>query len=345
MAPHRLSKYLAVLLSLGSRLQAVAGSIDHLPVESSAVSTVFQFGQNPAWIENLAVRSNGNIVFTSILPEVGVWEIDPTVTNGSAKLITSFIAKYATGITELQKDIFVALAGNVSTTNLSGSWSAYTVDLRGEQPAIRRAADISGSGLLNGMTTLNVEQGTVLISDSWLGHVGRLNVHSGSYHIVLQDNNTMLPGALPPGGIGIGINGIRLKGEYLYYDNTGKASSYRIQVNADGTAAGPYEFISNGTFTDDFAVRRNGVAYGCSGNTVIRVKLDGSHSVIAGSPNATTVLGCTSAQFGRGKASDVLYVSTNGGINHPLNGTYIEPGKLLAIDLDSTKPAHYDQQS
>lgn len=85
---------------------------------------------------------------------------------------------------------------------------------------------------------------------------------------------------------------------------------------------------------DDFAVDRYGTGWIATdpSNTLIKATLDGEVTVIAGGVDETTVVGCTSAAFGRTRFDrDMLYITSNGRLaNPPASG--IRPGKLWSID-------------
>jgi hypothetical protein len=71
---------------------------------------------------------------------------------------------------------------------------------------------------------------------------------------------------------------------------------------------------------------------GSIANTVTKVYPDGQSEVIAGNANSSVVAGVTAAALGRTELDrNVLYVSDNGGMAAPVNGTYIEGGKITAI--------------
>lgn len=87
---------------------------------------------------------------------------------------------------------------------------------------------------------------------------------------------------------------------------------------------------------DGFAVDQDGTVYVAemTENVVTRVHLDGSQAVFAGNLNSTHVAGAKSAAFGRTEsARSVLYVTTNGEISAPVNGSIVEGGKVVTIEL------------
>lgn len=138
-------------------------------------------------------------------------------------------------------------------------------------------------------------------------------------------------------GLPIGVNGIKYRDGYLYWTNTNKELFCRIKIDEHFQAAGEPEVIIEGTFLDDFAFGKNGNAWATTMkfNTVV-VKADGAVTTAAGKPNEFTVAGCTACQFGRGESDrDVLYVTTCGGLQAPIDGDNIEGGKVVAIDTSS----------
>ncbi|KAJ9655171.1 hypothetical protein H2201_008868 [Coniosporium apollinis] len=300
-------------------------------VESS--TTVYQF-PNPTWLENLAVRSNGEILVTVINP-ADLYKVDVRRTPATATLLYSFTGlNTTTGITEVTPDVFAVVVGNYSLatgTVTPRSFSVWEVDLRSHEPAISKIADLPEAALLNGMTTLSSRKGTILISDSGLGVVWRLNTRTGEYAVVLDDKTTRpVPGA----ELQIGINGIRRLRDYLYFVNLGRALFCRVRIDLQtGTAIGPYEIIATGLVGDDFDITKDGTAYvtGVISNVVWRVTPDGTVTVVAGN-----LTGPTSAQFGRTKDKNTLYVVTSGAMitPDPINVTFAEGGKVVALETD-----------
>lgn len=87
---------------------------------------------------------------------------------------------------------------------------------------------------------------------------------------------------------------------------------------------------------DDFALRNDGTAYiaGFATNAVVEITPARAVSVIAGYLNSTLVAGATAAQFGRRRwDTNTLYVTTSGARLAPVNGTFTEGGKIVALDL------------
>jgi hypothetical protein len=82
----------------------------------------------------------------------------------------------------------------------------------------------------------------------------------------------------------------------------------------------------------------NGVAFITENgqNSLVRVDADGSRSVVAGGLHSTLIAGATSAAFGRTwMDQNILYVTAAGGQAAPVNGTYIEGGKIVAVYVEN----------
>ncbi|KAK8025363.1 hypothetical protein PG990_003186 [Apiospora arundinis] len=90
------------------------------------------------------------------------------------------------------------------------------------------------------------------------------------------------------------------------------------------------------TFMDDFAVGSNGTLWITTNpnNTVIAINQDtGKTAVVAGDQKQAVLAGVNAAVFGRSDTDkDILYVVTAGGLTSPVNGTFVEPAKIMAID-------------
>lgn len=296
-------------------------------LSSCSLREVYRF-PNGTWVENIVVRPNGNILVALVnTPEL--WEIIPSAPSDCnlAQLVYHFDeADSVNGITELSPDTYAVIASN----------SVWKVDLSAYEKAsepIRIAA--LPAGTLNGMATLDDERVSVAISDSRLGLVWRLNTHTGNYTVIHQDKTTEPNDDL---GLMLGINGLRIANSYMYYNNSPRQIFCRVLIDeSTGEALGPYEIITHDVLADDFAVTSDGVAYlaGLTNNVVIKVFPNGSHEVIAGSRDSTDLMTATSAAFGRPvNGQNILYVTTGGESEHPINTTNTRGGKVMALTID-----------
>ncbi|KNG52821.1 six-bladed beta-propeller -like protein [Stemphylium lycopersici] len=314
----RFSIFLVVIVSsiLRAPLVATARLPSNIP---NSTHTIFQFS-NGTWVENIVVRSNGNLLVTLVdRPEI--YHVDPF--HNTATLVTNLEdeanALSLLGVTELAPDVFVFVAGNYSISRAvsdPASYSVWQLDFNqgGGCGKISEIKKLPEAAFLNGMTALNRREGTVLISDSLQGLVWRLNIWTGEYEVVLEDA-TMKPSRHVP--LTLGINGIRIFESYAYYVNTIKGLFCRVAIDmSTGKAAGPYEIIAADVLGDDFAIASNGVAFVTknSQSSLERVSVDGSRELIVGGPDSSLIAGATSAAFGRTWMDrGIVYVTTAGG--------------------------------
>ncbi|KAE8344984.1 hypothetical protein BDV24DRAFT_170964 [Aspergillus arachidicola] len=215
-------------------------SLTVLASPSTRLRDVYQF-PNGTWLENIAVRSNGNVLVTAY-NLAQLWEINPF--NGSnshhARLIHQFQNPGTiTGITEIDPDVFVTIASN----------SLWKVDLSRPEPVVNPINITIPAGTLNGMATLN--NSSLAISDSSLGLIWRVDIEQGTCGIMIRDNTTATSTALGPK---LGVNGIRVFDVYLYYVNSPQRSLYRVRLDESGNTVRQPETIAQGVLADDFAV-------------------------------------------------------------------------------------------
>jgi hypothetical protein len=309
---------------------------------SVKIETLFQFPENGSWVDNLALRSDGNLLLTRLdVPEV--WSVNTT--SGNATLAYSFPnATSCFGISEIADDIFAVVVGNFSTKTYkpdAGSFSVQKLDFnnidkkRNEHasasPAASQIVALPEAQALNGMTTFSKEEGLVLIADSPKGAVWKVNTKSGNYSIALSDT-TMLPAkgqALP-----LGINGLKVIEDYVYYSSTTRMEFCRVQVDADVKPVGEYEVIASGFLPDNIDVTEDGIAYIATDpqNSVVRITPSGQISLVAGGQLSTEMPGATSARLSEDRKT--LYVGTSGGQVAPVLGSFMEPGKVVKITLE-----------
>jgi len=97
---------------------------------SNPVTTLWTF-PNETWIENLAVRANGNVLCTS-LNRAAIYQADPFA-HVAATLHQFASTDGCLGIAETASDVFVVVTANVSlktNTAWPGSAKIWRVDVR-----------------------------------------------------------------------------------------------------------------------------------------------------------------------------------------------------------------------
>lgn len=289
------------------------------------------------WIENLAVRSNGNLLLTSLTPNASVYEVSsPDSKHPHVKILfTLDSVSSLLGINEVSNDKFAILAGNFTEKGgIKGTWGVWTADFTQTSAPKPKFVTALPDGLLpNGLAVVPGYQDLALISDSTNGLVYRVNLDTNTVQ-VSQDFPEMKPNS--SNSLPIGINGLHIHKGYLYFTNLATHTFFKIKVNQDGTTAGGAKVeavtVVSSTQLDDFIFGPDNedTAWLATNadNSVVAVNSKGKTQVVAGGKGSDAVPADTACQFGRNKGDGrVLYVSTGGGKS--------EGGKVEAIDTSN----------
>jgi hypothetical protein len=335
---HNLLLFACVILFVTASVNGLAFS--HIDTRTTLPTHLVHQFPNRTWLENLAIRQNGQILLTA-LSSSELYQVDPIHADRPPALIYTIPgATSLLGIVEMQRDVFYVIAGNwsiVTFSTTSGSYSVWKIDIRQSKvlddgsiyPPARasKVTDIPEGVLLDGMAVLNKLKGLVVIGDSDTGVVYTLDVETGVYSKTIEDATTD-----PGGPTHLGINGMKIRGQYLYYTTTGQQIFSRIPINTtSGTPAGPAEILATHLFGDDFSFDAAGNAYiGQSVNdTVAKVTPEGTVTIIVGSLNSSEIAGTTATAIGKtASGHEVLYITTSGGFATPVP---VEGGKLVAV--------------
>ena len=196
--------------------------------------------------------------------------------------------------------------------------------------AVSLVAGLTEATLPDGVVALP-ETELVLIADAAQGVIWRVDTSNGNYEVAISDNSFVPSNPVIP----LGVDGLHIANDYLYFTNLGNSLLGRIPIDRRGVPTGPVENVTSSlVFPDDFALRKDGTAYVAGANTLWKVGPRGHVEVLAGGINDTVLEGATSAQFGRMNLDrDVLYIGTNGGILAPVNGV-IHGGQILAVNVN-----------
>ncbi|SPQ20697.1 dbfb6803-5303-422c-918c-910c15fc0db7 [Thermothielavioides terrestris] len=321
------------------------------------VRTVYQF-TTETWIENLAVRPNGNLLLivdenvTSPVHPVALYQLaNPASPHPELSLVYSFPLGTVLGITEVQHEVYAVLAENFTGNfeSVPGTTKMYTFDFNGggAQPTVREVATMPNTTIgPDGIAALPGQPDIVLVADMYAASVWAVNITTGTTRLFAQAPEM----AQVHNYTRMGINGLRVAYDYLYFTNSDLKCVFRIPMDVTGAQASPnVELVANLTsvspvFIDDFTIGRDGTLWVTSNgpqNVVVAVRPDGLGGfqepvVAAGGVDSTAVQGDVGAAFGRGPSDyDILYVVTNGGLwgaGLGLNHTATEPGKVAAVD-------------
>lgn len=296
-----------------------------MPLNSASkardLSPKFPNGKRP-WIENLAVRPNGNLILVAHdKPEI--YEMDPRLPDLEPKLLHLFdngasspIKISANGITETSKDVYHVIVSSKIPGSLLGlayDNAIYKIDYTSlkaiVEPVITKVLGVPH--FLNGLATVS---STVVLASDTIGGV--------VYGIDLSTKKAYVEAYIATKAPGRGVNGIRIRDGFLYYNQmiTGRFS--KIPIDSEGgiaTTEHP-QHIAQGfgmIGIDDFAFGKSGnEAFLCQGflNQVLKVDLSkGSVHSIAGGL-CSKIKGPTSAQFSTIEGDErTLYVVTRNG--------------------------------
>ncbi|KAL1865376.1 hypothetical protein Daus18300_007266 [Diaporthe australafricana] len=374
------------LLPLSASGQGAAGPISSClnqndPSLPLPARTIFQLGpgNDATFFENVASRANGDILVTMAVPQSNIFVLQNPMTSCPTMTPVFQVpgSNGTHGITEIatKPDVFAVIAGNISLSGnpangVLGSNSVWELDLRASasapgpgpitgvgpdpscpaalplQVTARKIADFTMAPRLNGAAAV---PGTsaVLVGDSQLGVAFRLDTDTGAITTALD-----LPEMKPVPGAGsaddaLGLNGMKVRGGFLYFTTAASRTVYRVGILADGTgpAAGAavetIAAVPAASWMDDIDVRDDGSLWVTTntGNTLLALQPGAAANgtaagaaraqfnapvVALGSGNATTVAGASSVVFGRGS------VSRNTGF--VVTGSGSEPAKIVAVD-------------
>ncbi|KAK4498407.1 hypothetical protein PRZ48_011065 [Zasmidium cellare] len=284
------------------------------------------------WIENIAIRQNGQILVTETT-QPRMYQIDPFGVQQTVLVHEFNDTASVTGIVEADPDVFY-----VSTANLSSNFDVsygqayiYRIDMRTftyKDPTstkISRIASVPQNPALNGLAYLGNGTNTLVSADTLNGIIWSIDINTGEASVAINNTFTQPKGQA--------VNGLKTRGREIYFTNLVQQVLAKVPVDDRGRATGPTTVLANGTFEpDDFALDLNGDAYvtNAGQNTIVFVPREGGAAV----PIAT-VAGPTSAAFGRTvEDCHVLYVSASGGDEAYMDGQAdLVSGKVVKVEV------------
>lgn len=246
---------------------------------------IYQFPNYLQWVENMAVRPNGNILITTF-DHAHIYELNPT--SGEAPRLVAALpdADASIGIAEIGPDVFAVEAGflNRSDYHLEGTGRIDILDftcLSKGLPRVKTAAHYSQAKLPNGMAALPLFSHILLSADSITGTIYRINTDTGVVDVALQDPK-LAPMPNPDPFLSLlGVNGLKIHGQYLYVTSSSEQFLGRYLIDAEGNPLQDLEIIMEyptPRSPDDFAVAQNGTIFGAVPLTSVS-KVTADHTV------------------------------------------------------------------
>lgn len=113
---------------------------------------------------------------------------------------------------------------------------------------------------LNGMTNLNGSPNMVLMADSTIGAIWRLDTVTGEHSVAFENPLFGNTGFFP-----LGINGVSSYGNMLHFINSARRMYGRVPLNKDGSASEEVQILHRPGLDvlayDDLAMDREGNAW------------------------------------------------------------------------------------
>ncbi|KAF6788471.1 hypothetical protein CSOJ01_15000 [Colletotrichum sojae] len=290
---------------------------------TSSALTARPVAQVPGtWFENLAIRLNGNILLTTCYsPSAGLRELSAPGLNSSQ--LRSHPAPQSVncllGITETTPDVFVLAASNVSfsTGGERGAAALFAINFNhGLDPQPALVASLPDAVLLNGAASVPENLHVVLVADSILGQAWRVDTRTGDVGVGVRVPEM---GADQNDGPATGINGLKIRGGYLWWTNSATTTLYKIRLTPEGRAACGAEVervaVLSASVADDFV-------FGPGDGNVAWVATNRDGRVFSVGPDGNgepvvddaLVAGASALEFGRTERdAKTLYVTTVAG--------------------------------
>ncbi|KAI1117987.1 hypothetical protein F5Y14DRAFT_400722 [Nemania sp. NC0429] len=326
------------------------------PTESDTSKLPFRLVHQfpfPFYIESVYVRSNGDILVTTVAPTASIWYLAgvakgvPVVTR-----IADFdYINVASAIVETeQPDVYHFIGGNQTTlgAGVDHTYAMYELDVTQglDKPLITERVKMTDARFCVHIEPLPGRPNQYLVSDTRAGIIWRVDASAGTYKVALQDDSMKPPVWAP---IKFGINNSHLRNGYLYWLNGFLGTIYRIKVNDEGF---PVPGAQKEVIKEIRAVFLDGMSFDPLNRDVMWVNSNANNQLLAVpfKGEATSVLGASDDKvlpgpvemaFGRVPGdTETLYVGTCGALVNPINGTFVEGGKIIAVDTSSfTVPA------
>ncbi|KAM0474231.1 hypothetical protein ACHAP7_007918 [Fusarium lateritium] len=277
------------------------------------------------WIENVALRSNGDLLLTPFT-ENKIYTLNTSQSPLKPHAVVEIDGVNAlSGIAEVGHDVF-AVTGGVfeagsyrdNTTNLS------VVKFSGKDVSVHTVFEKSKHGAINGIVALPHHRHIILAADSARGEVLRIDTTTGHIEVAIKDDQLAV---IAGGPFPAGVNGIKIFKNHLYFTNSARQSFGRVKIDKMGNKIGEIQTIAklegSQYAPDDFAVDKHGNAYVVFWqDRVIKITPQGKQTVIVDG----LLAGPTSAVFS--KDYKTLYVVTSG-----QNDAKVSGGQVVEIKL------------
>lgn len=306
----------AALILMATPLNAAPGA-QSCPIYDPSLVQIFHFPPEKAAIENIHTRPNGHLLFTT-LHSGDLFTLDPSVVSPQPQLVASLPG--ATGLcgiatVDAKANIYAIGGGEHISFGFTPGTVATWVVQYGETGTGVILDRIPVDAVLNGMVSLPWKPHIVLGVDSSGGRVMRINTQTRHVDVAIQDLS-LAPGAT----FKLGVNGARIRDNFLYFTNSGQGTFARVPIDLEGNKVGDVEVIAtlpklpalpNNAY-DDFLFDDAGNAYvALHSSSVARITPKGDQTVFLHEPGYSPgLIEPTSAALSLDRQT--LYVCTAG---------------------------------
>ncbi|KAK8003361.1 hypothetical protein PG989_003080 [Apiospora arundinis] len=271
------------------------------------------YGFPTEFIENLQVLANGTLLLSTMeSPTAMLYILDPNATNPQAQPLASFDSKTTalTGLSPLPANLFgddlYAVSGGLHTSFAfeRGTMAVHIISLRRGEVVDR--IPVPDTATMNGMAALPRHPHVLLSADSIDGRILSIDTKTRETGVLLE-HEMLRPGPREAGSPAfvphIGINGLRVRGDYIYFTNSSRGTFARVLVRSPDAAH----------IYDDFAFDEAGNAYiATHSSSVVKVTPDGVQSILAGDSSEYSQLLAEPTSVALALDGKSIYVSTGG---------------------------------
>ncbi|KAK8036951.1 hypothetical protein PG991_001265 [Apiospora marii] len=238
---------------------------------ASIVKSIYGFPVE--FVENLQTLSNGSLLLSTMESPTGfLYTLDPKAAVPQARLVTTFDRSVTalTGLSPLPGrpgEELYAVSGGLHTSFAfeKGSMAVHIVSVN--EGKVVDSIPVPDTATMNGMAALPRHPHILLSADSIDGRILSIDTQTRQVRVLLKHDllgavpvvNTSFP--VPP----IGINGLRVRGDHLYFTNSNQGTFVRVRIDEWGHCKGDFEVLARSPdaahIYDDFAFDGAGNAY------------------------------------------------------------------------------------
>ncbi|KAG7418152.1 hypothetical protein Forpe1208_v004189 [Fusarium oxysporum f. sp. rapae] len=110
----------------------------------------------------------------------------------------------------------------------------------GDKVSISTVFQKSKYGPVNGILALPRHKHIILAADAERGEILRIDTTTGHVEVAIKDK-ALAP--VPGGPFPVGVNGIKIFNDYLYFTNTAHQSFNRVKIDDMGNKLGDFEVL------------------------------------------------------------------------------------------------------